>query len=51
MFDDIQWGEELFLDLIEHVALLFLGRADPAVLHRATGARGDQAGVALDAPP
>jgi class 3 adenylate cyclase/tetratricopeptide (TPR) repeat protein len=24
-FDDIQWGEELFLDLIEHVALLSSG--------------------------
>ena len=25
VFDDIQWGEETFLDLIEHVALLSLG--------------------------
>ncbi|HEX9416776.1 MAG TPA: adenylate/guanylate cyclase domain-containing protein [Gaiellaceae bacterium] len=27
VFDDIQWGEETFLDLIEHVALLFSGAA------------------------
>ena len=25
VFDDIQWGEETFLDLIEHVALLSAG--------------------------
>ncbi len=25
VFDDLQWGEETFLDLIEHVALLSLG--------------------------
>jgi class 3 adenylate cyclase/tetratricopeptide (TPR) repeat protein len=25
VFDDIQWGEEVFLDLVEHVALLSLG--------------------------
>ena len=25
MFDDIQWGEETFRDLIEHVALLSTG--------------------------
>ena len=25
MFDDIQWGAEVFLDLIEHVALLSSG--------------------------
>ena len=25
MFDDIQWGEETFLDLVEHVALLSTG--------------------------
>ena len=25
VFDDIQWGEETFLDLIEHVALLSSG--------------------------
>jgi tetratricopeptide (TPR) repeat protein len=25
VFDDIQWGEETFLDLVEHVALLFSG--------------------------
>ncbi|MGH3111225.1 MAG: AAA family ATPase [Gaiellaceae bacterium] len=24
-FDDVQWGEETFLDLVEHVALLFSG--------------------------
>ena len=27
VFDDIQWGEEMFLDLIEHVALLSSGAA------------------------
>jgi class 3 adenylate cyclase/tetratricopeptide (TPR) repeat protein len=27
VFDDIQWGEETFLDLIEHVALLSTGAA------------------------
>src|SRR3990172_6860130 len=27
VFDDIQWGEETFLDLIEHVALLSSGAA------------------------
>ena len=25
-FDDIQWGEDTFIDLIEHVALLSSGR-------------------------
>src|ERR671936_1738071 len=25
IFDDIQWGEETFLDLVEHVALLSTG--------------------------
>ena len=25
VFDDIQWGEETFLDLVEHVALLSAG--------------------------
>ena len=25
VFDDIQWGEETFLDLVEHVALLSSG--------------------------
>ena len=35
VFDDIQWGEETFLDLIEHVALL-LERADPPALPRAS---------------
>jgi class 3 adenylate cyclase/tetratricopeptide (TPR) repeat protein len=31
VFDDIQWGEETFLDLIEHVALLSAGA--PILLH------------------
>ena len=35
VFDDIQWGEETFLDLIEHVALLSIRCADPAALHGA----------------
>ena len=38
VFDDIQWGEETFLDLVEGVALLSLRRADPARLHGASGA-------------
>ena len=39
VFDDIQWGEETFLDLVEHVALLSSGAVDPGVLHGAAGAR------------
>ena len=38
VFDDIQWGEETFRDLIEHVPSL-LGRVDPPALHRSAGAR------------
>ena len=30
VFDDIQWGEEIFLDLLEHVA--FLSRGAPILL-------------------
>ena len=33
VFDDIQWGEETFLDLVEHVALLSERRPDPGRLH------------------
>ena len=38
VFDDIQWAEETFLDLVEGVALLSAGVADPAPLHRPPGA-------------
>jgi class 3 adenylate cyclase/tetratricopeptide (TPR) repeat protein len=44
VFDDIQWGEETFLDLLEHVALLFsgaplllLGMARPELVERRGG--------------
>ena len=30
VFDDIQWGEETFLDLVEGVSAPLLRRADPA---------------------
>ena len=33
VFDDVQWGEDTFFDLVEHVALLS-ARADPAALPR-----------------
>ena len=46
VFDDIQWGEQTFLDLIEHVALLVVGGFDPASLHRAARARRAAADVA-----
>ena len=38
VFDDIQWGEETFLDLIEHVALLSARCAAAAALHGPAGA-------------
>ena len=38
VFDDIHWGEETFLDLVEQVALPLVGRPDPAALHGAAGA-------------
>ena len=37
VFDDIQWGEETFLDLVESMALLVDRRAAPAALHGAAG--------------
>jgi class 3 adenylate cyclase/predicted ATPase len=44
VFDDIQWGEELFLDLVEHVAdlsrdapILLLCMARPELLERRSG--------------
>ena len=43
LFDDIHWGEETFLDLVEHVALLSTRRADPSSLPRAAGARASAA--------
>ena len=36
LFDDIQWGEETFLDLIEHVATALLRRVHLALLHGET---------------
>ena len=38
MFDDIQWGEETFLDLVEHVALLSSGAPLLSALHGPPGA-------------
>ena len=38
VFDDIQWGEETFLDLVEGVALLSSGAPHPARLHGPAGA-------------
>ena len=35
VFDDLHWGEETFLDLVEHVADPLPRRADPAPLHGA----------------
>ncbi len=44
VFDDIQWGEEVFLDLLEHVAflskgvpMLLLGMARPELFDRRSG--------------
>ena len=39
VFDDIQWGEETFLDLVESTALLSAWRAAPAPVHGPAGAR------------
>ena len=50
VFDDIQWGEETFHDLIEHVALLSTGRADPAPVHGPAGAHRAPPHLAGDAP-
>ena len=51
MFDDIQWGEETFLDLVEHVALLSSGApilllcmARPELLDRRPLLAGDACG-------
>ena len=49
VFDDIQWGEETFLDLVESTALLSTGRAAPAPVHGSAGARGAAPGLARDA--
>ena len=38
LFDDIQWGEETFLDLVEHVALLYGRRPAPDRLPGPPGA-------------
>ena len=39
VFDDIQWGEETFLDLDRARRAPLIGQADPAALHRASGVR------------
>ena len=46
VFDDIQWGEQTFLDLVEHVALLSTGSADPPALRRTPRAHGAEAELA-----
>ena len=38
VFDDVHWGEETFLDLVEHVADLSRDAPDPAALHGQAGA-------------
>ena len=46
VFDDIQWGDETFLDLVESTALLSTGCAAAAPVHGSAGARGAAAGLA-----
>jgi class 3 adenylate cyclase len=48
--DDVQWGDETLLDLVEGTALLSLGVADPARLHGAAGARRPAPAVAGHRP-
>ena len=50
VFDDIQWGEQTFLDLVEGVALL-AGGADPARLHGPPRAARAARGLARRPPP
>ena len=50
VFDDIQWGEERFLDLIEHVALLSSGAPLAAALHGSAGAARQPPHLAGDDP-
>ena len=49
VFDDIQWGEETFLDLIESTALLSSWRPASALVHGAPGARRAASQLAGDA--
>ena len=50
VLDDLQWGEERFLDLVESMRLLSAGRADPAPLHGSPGAARAPTRVAGAAP-
>ena len=50
VFDDIQWGEETFLDLVEDVALLSSQAPDPASVHGPPGAERASACMAGGAP-
>ena len=50
VFDDIQWGEETFLDLVEGVGAALAGGADPARLHGPAGAARAARRVAGHAP-
>ena len=51
VFDDIQWGEETFLDLVESTALLSAGAPAPAPVHGPAGAAGAASRLAGDAAP
>ena len=46
VFDDIQWADETFLDLVEACGASVGGCADPAAVHGAAGVAGAAAGVA-----
>ena len=50
VFDDLHRGEETFLDLIEHVALLSSGASDPAALPGTPGAARPAGRLADHAP-
>ena len=50
LFDDIQWGEETFLDLVEHVALLSSGAPILLLCLARPRARRAANGLARDAP-
>ena len=49
VFDDIQWGEETFLDLVESTALLSAGAPLSAPVHGSAGAGGAAPELAGDA--
>ena len=48
VFDDIQWGEETFLDLIEHLTLLSAGAPLLLAVHGPSGAARPPPGLAGD---